>query len=72
MDLATRKYNFIRELVDIDKENIIETLERVLKQKREEETDIDEAVKKELDSRLEDYKNNPENLLDWETVKNDW
>lgn len=34
MDLATRKYNFIRELVDVDKENIIETLERVLKQKK--------------------------------------
>ncbi len=71
MDLATRKYNFIRELIDIDKESIIEALERVLKQIREEET-LDDALKQELDNRLSAYQDNPEDLLDWENVKNDW
>lgn len=71
MDLATRKYNFIRELIDIDKESIIEALERVLKQIREEET-LDDALKQELDNRLFAYQDNPEDLLDWEDVKNDW
>lgn len=71
MDLATRKYNFIRELIDIDKESIIEALERVLKQKREEET-LDDTLKQELDNRLSAYQENPEDLLDWEGVKNDW
>lgn len=71
MDLATRKYNFIRELIDIDKESIIEALERVLKQIREEET-LDDALKQELDNRLSAYQDNPEDLLDWEDVKNDW
>ena len=71
MDLATRKYNFIRELIDIDKESIIEALERVLKQKIAEEA-LDDALKQELDNRLSVYQENPEDLLDWEDVKNDW
>ncbi len=75
MDLATRKYNFIRELIDIDKESIIEALERVLKQIREEEEEeetLDDTLKQELDNRLSAYQDNPEDLLDWENVKNDW
>lgn len=71
MDLATRKYNFIRELIDIDNESIIEALERVLKQIREEEI-LDDGLKQELDNRLSAYQENPEDLLDWEDVKNDW
>lgn len=72
MDLATRKYNFIQELVNVDKESIIEALERVLKQEKEKHQKISVAHKNELNKRLESYQNNPDDLLEWEDVKNDW
>lgn len=72
MDLETRKYNFIKELFSIDKEKIMTTLERVLKQEKEEHQEISTAHKKELDNRLESYKNNPNDVLDWEDIKPDW
>jgi len=73
MDLATRKYNFIQELINnVDKENILEALEKVLKQKKEENQELSDEIKQELDSRLASYHNNPDDVLDWEEVKNDW
>ena len=72
MDLEARKYNFIQELFSIDKEAIMTTLERVLKQEKEENQEVSAVHKKELDNRLESYKNNPDNVLDWEDVKRDW
>ncbi len=72
MDLEARKYNFIQELFSIDKENIMTTLEHVLKKEKEEHQEISIAQKKELDGRLESYKNNPDDVLDWEDIKQDW
>jgi len=73
MDLATRKYNFIQELINnVDKENILEALEKVLKQKKEEHQELSDEIKQELDNRLTSYNNNPDDVLDWEEVKNDW
>ena len=72
MDLQLRKYNFIQELIHVEKESVIEALEHVLKREKERHEEIPTAHKKELNHRLESYKNNPDNLLDWETVKNDW
>lgn len=72
MDLQARKYNFMEQLFAIDKESILEALERTLKKEREESQQISAANKKVLDQRLESYKNNPNDLLDWEDVKNDW
>ena len=73
MDLATRKYNFIQELINnVDKENILEALEKVLKQKKEEHQELSDEIKQELDSRLTSYHKNPDDVLDWEEVKNDW
>lgn len=72
MDLSARKYQFIQELISIDKENIMDALERVLKREREEHQELSKSHKKELDSRLESYKNNPSGLIDWEDVKKDW
>ncbi len=72
MDLEMRKYNFIQELFAVDKENIMDDLERVLKRQKEEYQEIDIVTKKELDNRLENYKNNPDDVLDWEDVKSDW
>jgi len=72
MDLEARKYNFIQELFSIDKDKIMTTLERVLKQEKEEHQEISTIHKKELDSRLKSYKKNPVDVLDWKDVKNDW
>jgi hypothetical protein len=72
MDLEARKYNFIKELFSIDKETIMTALENVLKQEKEENQELSAVDKKELDNRLESYKNNPNNVLDWEDVKRDW
>ncbi len=72
MDLETRKYNFIQELFSIDKEKIMTTLERVIKQEKEEHQEVSAVHKKELDNRLESYKKSPNDVLDWEDVKRDW
>lgn len=72
MDLEARKYHFIQELFSIDRESIIDTLERVLKREKEQYQEISTDHKKELDNRLESYKNNPDDLLDWDDVKRDW
>lgn len=72
MDLMARKYHFMEQLFAIDKESILDALERTLKKEREEVQEISEANKAILDERLEAYKNNPNDLLDWEDVKNDW
>ena len=72
MDLEARKYHLIQDLFSIDRESIIDTLERVLKREKEEHQEISTENKKELDDRLESYKNNPNDVLDWKNVKNDW
>ena len=72
MDLEARKYNFIQELFSINKESIMTTLERVLKHEKEEYQEISATNKKVLDERLENYKSNPNDVLDWEDVKSDW
>ncbi|QTE24483.1 addiction module protein [Polaribacter cellanae] len=72
MDLQLRKYNFIQQLVDVEKESIMATLERVLKQEKEEHQEISTAHKKELDNRLKSYKENPDDVLDWSAVKENW
>ncbi len=72
MDLEARKYNFIQDFFSIEKESIIATLERVLKQEREAHQEVSTSHKQILDERLESYKKNPNDLLDWNDVKNDW
>ncbi|MDP2058225.1 MAG: addiction module protein [Flavobacteriaceae bacterium] len=47
-------------------------MERVLKREKEAHQEISIEHKKELDNRLESYKNNPNDVLDWKDVKNDW
>jgi putative addiction module component (TIGR02574 family) len=72
MDLEARKYNFIQELFTIERESVIDTLERVLKREKEEYQEVSTENKKELDNRLESYKNNPNDVLDWKDVKENW
>jgi len=72
MDLEARKYHFIKELFSIDKESILDALELVLKREKEGYQEISTEHKKELDNRLENYKSNPNDVLDWEDVKRNW
>lgn len=72
MDLEARKYHFIQELFSVDSESILDTLERVLKREKEQLQEISAEHKAELDGRLESYKENPNDVLDWEDVKRDW
>jgi len=72
MDLEARKYNFIQELFNVDRESIMDVLERVLKQEKEEHQEISQAHKTELDNRLKSYKDDPEDVLDWKDVKDNW
>lgn len=72
MDLKERKYNFIQELFKVDNEKVMTVLERVLKQETEEHSEVSKDHKKELDSRLKSFKDNPDDVLDWEEVRHDW
>ena len=72
MDLQARKYNFIQELFNVNRESIMDALERVLKQEKSEFQEVSKAHKEELDSRLKSYKENPNDVLDWEDVKQNW
>ena len=72
MDINIRKYNFIQDLFSVNHVNIIETLEKVLKNEKEKHQDICEANKNELDYRLEAYQKNPDDVLDWHEIKDKW
>lgn len=72
MDLTKRKYRLIQELIGVEDESLIKNLEQVLRGGKEINPKISASNEKELDRRLESYKRNPQNLLDWEDVKNDW
>ncbi len=71
MDLATRKYNFIQEVFSIENE-IFEKLEKVLKKEKTEKHEIPLDHKLELEKRLEEYRKNPENVLNWSDLKEKW
>lgn len=72
MDLETRKYHIIRELFSVKSERIIDTIERTLKLIKQESQEISAEHKSELDSRIDSYKKNPKQALNWKDVKNDW
>lgn len=71
MDLETRKYHLIKEIFSIDRESIMDSLERVLKLEKE-RSDISQSNQEKLDTRLENYTENPSDVLDWEKVKKNW
>jgi hypothetical protein len=71
MDLAERKYNFIAEIFTVEEETF-EKLEKILKKDKIEKTEVPLEHIAELDKRLESYRENPQNLLDWEEIKKDW
>ena len=72
MNIETRKYNLIQSLFNVHSEEIVSALELVLEKHKEEGNKISISHKKLLDDRVQTYKDNPENILDWNEVKNDW
>lgn len=71
MDIATRKYNFIQEVFSIENETF-EKLEKILKEEMAEKTKIPLEHKVELEKRLDAYKKDPDNVLNWSDVKEKW
>jgi hypothetical protein len=71
MDLAARKYSFIEEIFKVENDTF-EKLEKILKKDKIEKTGVPSEHKAELDKRLEAYRENPQDLLDWDEIKNEW
>jgi hypothetical protein len=71
MDLSARKYSFIEEIFKVEEETF-EKLERILKKDKLDKLVISSDHKVELDNRLNEYKQNPQDLLDWDSVKKEW
>lgn len=68
--ISSGKYSTIEDLgVEIE---ILEKLEKILKKEKTNPLEVPLEHKDELDKRLESYRENPQNLLDWEAVKEDW
>ncbi|POY36492.1 hypothetical protein C3L50_15295 [Flavobacterium alvei] len=71
MDLSARKYSFIEEIFKVE-EATFEKLEKVLKKEKLNKIGVPSEHKEELDNRLESYKENPQDLLDWDDIRKDW
>jgi len=70
-DLSARKYSFIEEIFNIENDTF-EKLEKILKKDKLDKIGVPSEHKDELDKRLEEYRKNPQDLLDWDAVKKDW
>jgi hypothetical protein len=70
-DLLARKYSFIEEVFNIENDTF-EKLEKILKKDKLDKIGIPSAHKEELENRLESYRKNPQDLLDWDEIKKEW
>jgi len=70
-DLSARKYNFIQEIFNVENDTF-EKLEKILKKDKLGRIGVPSEHKDELDKRLETYRENPQDLLDWDEVKKEW
>jgi hypothetical protein len=68
--ISSGKYTTIEDL-EIEA-NTLEKLEKILKKYRLDKLGVPSEHKDELDKRLEVYRKNPQDLLDWDAVKKDW
>lgn len=58
---------------DLEKEiDALEELEKILQKYKLNKLGVPSEHKDELDKRLESYRENPQDLLDWDAVKKDW
>lgn len=70
-DLLARKYSFIEEVFNVENDTF-EKLEEILKKDKLDKIGIPSAHKEELENRLESYRKNPQDLLDWDEIKKEW
>lgn len=70
-DLLARKYSFIEEVFNVENDTF-KKLEKILKKDKLDKIGIPSAHKEELDNRLESYRKNPQDLLDWDEIKKEW
>ena len=68
--ISSGKYTTIE---DLEIENdILEELEKILQKYKLYKLEVPSEHKDELDERLESYRENPQDLLDWDAIKKDW
>ena len=68
--ILSRKYTTIEDL-EIE-EYTLQKLENILKKYKLDKLGVPSEHKDELDKRLETYRENPQDLLDWDAVKKEW
>lgn len=68
--ISSGKYTTIE---DLEKEiDTLEELEKILQKYRLDKLGVPIEHRDELDKRLESYRENPQDLLDWDAIKKDW
>jgi len=68
--ISSGKYTTIEDL-EIEIDTLLE-LEKVLQKYNLNKFGVPAEHKDELDKRLEAYRNNPQDLLDWDEIKKEW
>jgi hypothetical protein len=68
--ISSGKYTTIE---DLEKEiDTLEEIEKILQKYKLDKIGVPTEHKEELDERIEGYRKNPQDLLDWDAVKKDW
>jgi chromosome condensin MukBEF MukE localization factor len=68
--ISSGKYTTIE---DLENENdTLEELEKILQKYKLNKLGVPSGHRDELDKRLESYRENPQDLLDWDAIKKDW
>ena len=68
--ISSGKFTTIEDLeIEI---NTLEELEKILQKFKLDKLGVSSEHKDELDKRLEAYRENPQDLLDWDEIKKDW
>ena len=68
--ISSGKYTTIE---DLEKEiDTLEELEKILQKYKLNKLGVPSEHRDELDKRLEIYRENPQDLLDWDAIKKDW
>ena len=68
--ISSGKFTTIEDLeIEI---NTLEELEKILQKFKLDKLGVPSEHKDELDKRLEAYRENPQDLLDWDEIKKDW
>ncbi len=66
MNIESERQIIIEKLNEVNEEWLLKAIKRLL-----EIDEVEEEHKKIIDERLSDYSRNPEDLLEWDDVKNE-